>query len=954
MNNIFNIKLAGVVKSLFLLLSLCAVTVAQAQEANIETRQDTIKINAKEKEPGALFSVDRETSTAAVSFVDGNTLYKTSNANISNTLYGLLPGLTVMQGSGQPGYDAATLSIRGLGTYNNQEYTVYVDGFQTNFSYFQYLSPNEIESVAILKDAAALATFGMKGANGVLWVTTKRGQEGKAQIQFRARTGIQKPVKINKPLESYNFARLYNEAASNDNGRVWNPVYSENQLQAYKSGLGVNTDWYAETLNENAPYSAIDGSFSGGNEATRYFVLVGYMNNNGLYNTTNDDIHSNAKMNQYTIRTNLDFNAFEIFEGKIDIGGRIEDRKYPNYDGYKLWNNLAKYPSNIYTPKNESGTWTGTTTYPDNPLASIQDLGYHSTHDRTLQANFRLKEKLDFILDGLYLAQGISFSSWNRGTYNITKDYARYIGSVQQTTNKETNPEIYDDNGTNQWNWTQFTQGIGYSQDWGKNSVKAEVAYLHHTYKVDATQNGAAGIHINYAHQNVGGRINYGFDKRYVAEFGFSYSASDNYAKGDRWGFYPTISGAWIVSNEEFLQENEKVDFLKIRASVGQSAFDNFSNGRYLYQKYYKNSGSYPTGNDEPQWNGGMELAYVSNPDIFAEKSTKYNLGVDASMFGKLNVVFDAYMDKRTGIVTRDNSIMAVLGTTPPYLNVGEVTNKGVEVSLNYTGQVGELTFHLGAIGAYNSNKIDYMAEIPPVSPNAAQTGRPVGTLFGYAADGFYDITDFDENGNLVNGIPVPAFGAVQPGDIKYVDQNNDTKINEADLVQVGKNYFPKFNYSFSIGAEYKGFDFSMILQGVAGRTVNLLDAGSQSLAFVDNGNAYALAEGRWAYYPEQGIDTRATATYPRLSTMANSNNYTNSTFWMKNGNFLKLRNIELGYTIPKTVGKKIGVSDARIFVNGANLFTFSSLLKDYNIDPEVMTGYAAMKSMNIGVSVNF
>ncbi|MHA7111659.1 SusC/RagA family TonB-linked outer membrane protein [Sunxiuqinia elliptica] len=954
MIDIFNIKPAIVLRSLLLLGALVMANAVLAQEKNINSKDTVELVKVIKEDPGAFFSVDKLTSTAAVSSVSGNKLYKTANANLTNTLYGVLPGLTVSQGSGQPGYDAATLHIRGMGTYNNQEYTIYVDGFQTTSTYFQYLSPSEIESVAILKDAAALATFGMKGANGVLWVTTKRGSVGKTKIQVQARTGFQQPLNINKPLGSYDYARLYNEAISNDNGRVWSPAYTDSDLQAYQNGTGVNTDWYDEVLKDYAPYSSLDASFSGGSEAARYYLMVGYMQNGGLYDTSNDDTHSNAQMDQYTIRTNLDFKVFDIFEGKVDIGGRIEDRKYPNFDGNSLWANLAKYPSNIYAPQNPNGSWTGTTTYPDNPLASIRALGYHSTHDRTLQANFKLKERLDFIADGLYMSQGVSFSSWTRGTYNVTQDYARYIGDKQQTTNKNTNPSVYDDNGTNQWNWVQFTTSLGYQHDWGKNHFISEVNYLHYTYNIDQNQNGRAGVNTNYAHQNIAGRLHYDYDTRYVAELGFAYSASDNYAEGNRWGFYPTISGAWILSNEAFLKDNKLVDYLKLRASLGQSGFDSFWGGRYFYQLYYSNLGAYPTGNDDPKWNQGMGQAYVPNSEIFAEKSTKYNVGIDGKLFGKLDVTLDGYLDKRTGIVTRDNSLMAVLGTTPPYINIGEVTNKGVELSLNFTDQLGDFSYYLGGIVAYSSNKIDYMAEIPQLSPEAMQTGNPMGSSFGYQADGFYDITDFDSNGQLRNDLPVPGFGAVQPGDIKYVDRNGDAEINEADLVKVGKNYFPKVNYSISLGAAYKGFDFSMIIQGVAGRTVNLLHVRDQSLAFVDNGNAYALAEGRWAYYPEQGIDTRAEATYPRLSTMGNSNNYINSTFWMKNGDFIKLRNVELGYTIPKALGSKLGLAEARFFVSGANLLTLSSLLDDYNIDPETMSGYAAMKSMNIGVTVNF
>lgn len=906
------------------------------------------------QEPGALIQVSKAASTAAVSAVSGDALYKTPVPNLSNTLYGLLPGLTVTQGSGQPGYDAATLRIRGIGTYNDQDCIIYVDGFETNFSYLQYLSPDEIESVAILKDAAALAPFGMKGANGVLWVTTRQGHIGKPRVQLKMRTGLQQPIHINKPLGSYDYARLYNEAVSNDNGRVWSPAYSDAQLQAYQSGTGTNVDWYDEVLKKQAPFSTIDATFSGGDTTATYFVMLGYMNDQGLYNVPTDDIHSNASLHGYTVRTNLDFHVFKIFEGKVNIGGRIEDRKYPNYDGATLWNDLATYPSNIYPVKNKDGTWTGTSTFPNNPLASVNALGYTSTHDRTLQANFNLKETLDFITEGLYLNEAVSFNTWTRGSYNVTRDYARLIDTIQQTTDKNTNPSIYDDHGTNQWYWQQFSGTIGYHRRFGLHDLSGAINYLQYTYNVDANQNGAAGINTDYGFQNIGGKLHYMYNDRYIAELGFAYSGSDNYAKGNRWGFYPALSAAWILSREPFLQDNAHIDFLKLRASIGKSGYDEFQDGRYLYQLYYANSGSYPTGTGSLTWHNGLKQAYVPNPDIFAEQSMKYDVGIDAGLFDKLNVTLDAFMDKRSGIITPDNSLMAVFGTTPPYENIGKVTNKGFEASLDFSDHAGRFAYHIGGMAAYNSNRIDYMAEIPPVSLLAAQTGRPVSSVFGYVADGFYDVSDFNADGSLKAGLPVPGFGAIQPGDIRYVDQNGDHKIDEADLVKIGKTYFPQLTYSFNAGAAYGGFDLQLLLQGAAGRTVNLLDAGTQVIPFVNNSTAYALAEERWAYYPDQDIDTRSSAKYPRLTAVANNNNYINSTFWMRNGHFLRLRNVEIGYTIPSRLTRKIAISTARVFVSGINLVTWSPLLKNDHIDPETLTGYPALKSYNAGISVDF
>jgi TonB-linked SusC/RagA family outer membrane protein len=930
----------------------------RAQSIDTQPQNDTIPgVNQAELwkyTPTALFESDKVSSTAAISSVSGEVLSKTPVANLSNTLYGLLPGLNVLQGTGEPGNDRAYLWIRGIGSYNYEDYTIFVDGFQTTFNYLQYLSPAEIDQISVFKDAAALAPFGMKGANGVIWVTTKRGQSGKPTIQIQARYGFQSPININDPLDSYNYASLYNEAVSNDNGRLWSPVYSDAQLEEYRNGRGINTRWYDEVLKDNGYFARADATFSGGSKGAKYFVLLGYMNNQGLYDVKNDDQHSNAGLEQFNFRTNLDFTIFQIFEGKVDLGGRIEDRSYPNFDATTLWNNLEKYPSNIYEPINEDGTWAGTNTYPDNPLASIRELGYISAHDRTLQANFTLKENLDFLTHGLYVSESASFSTWNRGTYKVSKNYARFLNGMQQTPDQNTNYSIYDDYGTNQWNWYQFQGQVGYSRDFGKSHLTSAINYLWYTRNVDSNQNGAAGLNMKYGYQNLGGRIHYNYDGRYSAEFGFAYSGSDNFDKNNRYAFYPSLSAAWTISNESFLKENNIINFAKLRISAGKSGYDVFSGGRYLYQLYYTYSRSYPTGNGTPTWNGGITPAYTPNPDISAEESMKYNVGTDIQLFKSLDITVDAFLDKRSKIITPDHSLMAVFGANPPYRNIGKVTNKGFEVSVLFSNQLGKLKYQIGGMAFYHSNKIDYMAEIPPVTLNAAQTGRSIGTLFGYQALGFYDIDDFDNEGNLKVDEPIPEFGAVQPGDIKYQDINGDKKVNELDMVAIGNNFLPKWTYSLMMNAEYKGFDFSFLFQGVAGKDVNLLDASNQTVTFRDNGNAYPLAFERWAYYPDEGIDTRQSATYPRLSTLDNPNNYRNSTFWIKNGAFFRLRNVEIGYTFLFSAMNKRSASSMRFFINGVNLFTWSPLLKNYDIDPETMMGYPALKSFNCGLNVNF
>lgn len=905
--------------------------------------------------PGAIFSVASPESTSAVSSVSGETLFRTPVANLTNTLYGLLPGVSVRQGQGEPGNDAAEINIRGIGAYNYGSYAVFVDGFQSTMSYAQYLTAAEIEHVAVLKDAAALAVFGMKGANGVLWITTKRGNVGKPTCSIRLRGGVQQLMNVTKPLDSYNYATLYNEANSNDNDRVWTPVYTQRQLENYRNGRGTDVDWYDKTLREQAPFYSVDLSFSGGNNKVRYFVLADFTESNGMYNVRNDDNHANAQMRQYNIRSNFDFELFGFIEGRVDFGGRIESRRAPAFDGTTLWSNLERYPRNIYPVRNNDGSWTGTMVYPNNPVASIRELGIHTMHDRSMQSNFSLKERLDFVTPGLYLSQAVSFSNWTRGTRNVTRNYARFMNSVIQTSDQDTNYAINDDYGTNQWNWLQLHLTLGYNRVFGRHSLSSGIQYLQYTHNVDKNMNGASGINTEYAHINLAARIHYAYAGKYLAELNGAYSGSDNYRPGKRFAFYPSVSVGWVISREDFMARAKAVNLLKLRISVGQAGYDTFSGGRYLYQQYYKNEGSYPVGNATPVWQTGIVQPYIADPDITAEKSTKYNVGIDARFFDRLSLTADAFMDRRTGIVSQDNSIMGASGESPCYRNIGKVTTKGFEFNLGYKDRIGKFNYSVSVLGTYVKDKIDYMAELPSPSKDARQTGNPIGTMLGYEAIGFYDVTDFDSEGNLVGGLPVPSLGAVQPGDIKYRNICSDGVIDERDKTVIGRPSFPELTYAFVVEAEYRGFDLRAVLQGAAGRDVNLLgSAYNKVVAFENNGNVYAWAQDRWAYYPSEGIDTRNTARYPRLSTTANTNNYVNSSFWIKDGSFLRLRNIEIGYSLPRKWLVKLRMSEARIYVSGVNLLTWSSLLRDYDIDPETLSGYPGVKSYNIGLSVTF
>ena len=922
--------------------------------------------------PGNLFSVKEFSSTGAVSTMVNEDIYKTSAPNVSKGLTGRLPGLTVINGNGTPGYgwDEDRMYIRGIGSYANGTATslkYYLDGFEVNESYFATIPTSEISTISIFKDAASLASFGMRGANGVVWIETKRGVIGPPVITFQVRSGVQQGININKPLRSYDYANLYNQAVSNDNNMVWTPTYSQSELNAYKNGTGVDVNWYDEVFKKNGFYTDTDLSIKGGSAVVLYNVIFGYANQQGLFNVENTEHTHNVSFEKFSLRTNFNMTYNNILDISLDLGGRLEDRYGPNFSNYELGNNAKYYPSNIYPIFDDLSTdpiskYSGTTVYPDNPVASLKGIGWTVNKQRFLQANFKFRENLDFWLKGLYLEEGVSYYAQTIGSMGKTRTYARYFGGEAQTSAISSYIRSSSFSSTNMEQWMQGYVRVGYSGIFDQHALQAVLNAHLSDYK------GLGGTIFAFQTHflNYNGRINYVYDNRYAAELGFSYFGSDAFAPGNRFGLYPSLSAAWIVTNESFLESNDIIRNLKIRASVGttggaetdeSNSITSFaSGGRYLYQQYFTGSGNFVTGLGPSFGSGssGLREVFLANKDIFAEKSLKYNAGFDLNVLNKVNLSFDAFLDKRSGIITYDQSLLTYYGYNTYYSNIGKMTNKGFEASLSYSDRAGDLKYSLFGSTWLAKNKIDYMAEITPPHPYNASTGLAYGTRMGLEAIGFYQLSDFNADGNLKADVPMPMFGSVQPGDLRYKDQDGDGLVDQTDIVEIGQPNYPQWGFSFGGELNFKGFDFSVFFTGSKGRTVNLYGY-NEWRAFYEYGNAFEWAKGAWAYYPEQNIDTRATATYPRLTTLNNENNYRASTFWIRKSDFLRLKNIELGYDFSdQQFVKDARISKLRLYVNALNPLTFSSLLKDFDMDPESGYAYPQLKSYNVGIQITF
>ena len=903
---------------------------------------------------GSMLAQDH--GTAAISAASGEDLAKIADVSLVNTFAGALSGLYVMQGSGEFGSNGASYRIRGIGSYGMGSAScakIFVDGFEVNRDYMDSISPSEIETVEILKDAAALVLYGEKGANGVIRITTRRGKAGSASVRGRVRYGAQMPQSLNKPLGSADYATLYNHAWSNDNGMAWQPVYSPEQIEAYRTGRDVDVDWYGEAMRKVGHIYDADVTLSGGSEAARYNVSLDYMGSKGLLSAKDTDKSRNLGYNKFNVRANLDFKVLKIFEVRLDIGGRIEFLHRPAYSISKLFGNLARYPSNIYDVYDDGARehYSGTAVYPDNPYASVNALGWHMTKGRSLQTNIQVKERLDMVTPGLYLEEAVSLYSRTLSTYSKTRNYARYYGGTATTTDQTTTITASGYGSAGMDDWKQGRLTAEWERSFGGHNLSAAVNWNISAYKGDGD------FSFKYNTLNLNGFLRYDYNHRYIAELGFSEFGNDAYAKGHRWAAYPALSAAWVLSNENFLKGSSAVQDLRLRASAGLSGFSDSdatsvlsgynSAGRFLFKDYYTNSyiGTFYTGATNGTWQSTLVPMFSPNAGVHAEKSLKFNVGLDADLFGGLHVSADFFMDRRYDILTLDNSLMGYYGKQYAFSNIGRMSNRGFELQILYKGHSGDWTWQAGGNVCFARNRVDYMAEVAPANDFSAATGRPYGTIIGLVADGFYGIHDLDDDGNLVEGLPAPSFGAVQPGDVKYLDLDRNGVVDQNDVTKIGRSRIPEWTFAFGGKLSYKGFDLEVLFSGMAGVSVSLLDNWDQTVAFVDNRTVYEIARGAWVYYPTEGIDNRAAATYPRLTTRSNENNYRQSSLWVKDASFIKLRNLEIGYSF----------SRFRIFANGQNFLTISPFKWKYNLDPESVGGlYPHLASVNAGVCVNF
>ena len=889
-------------------------------------------------------------STGAVSTVYAENIDKSSAFSIGNSLYGNVLGLTTMQSTGVVWEQMPSMYIRGLKTLNgNNGILLVVDGLErdNNWQALKYITPEEVESVSVLRDAAALALYGYRGVNGVVNIVTKRGKYDTREINFSYDHAFNYMTRKPELADAYTYASALNEALTNDGKQV---RYSQNELNAFKNGtspyLYPNVNWWEEVFRDRGASDIATLSFRGGSTKMRYYTMMNLQNNRGFIKNfdTNADYSTQEKYSKANFRTNLDIDLSPKTKMQANIMGILNEFSRPGMGSDNLISKLYQLPSAAFPIRTESGLWGGNTTWGENwnPVALTEGRAYSKGHTRGLYADMSLRQDLSSLTKGLGASVRIGYDNLASYWENHTKGYKYGMASVASWENglpiageEITGGKDTEMSGDSKLDWQyrafNFQMNVDWQRQFGVHSLYSMLLY---TYKYD----NAKGINNTFYRQNAGWYTHYGFKNRYFADFTLMASASNLLAPDHRWNVSPTVGLAWLISNEKFMQSQNVVDFLKLRASFGMLNTDNIPGNGYWNETVGGGNG-YPINNNFGG-DGGWHEGRLASVNGTTEKAYKYNAGVDATLFKGLTLTVDGFYERRSDIwVSSDGQNSAVLGASGSYVNAGIVDSWGTEIGANYYKKMGNVELNLGGTFTYNRSKIIEMLEEPAAYDYTRSTGNPVGQIFGLQAIGYFvDQADID------NSLP-QQFGPVKAGDIKYKDMNGDKVINSDDRVAMGYNSTcPEIYYSFSLGLEWKGLGFSAQFQGVGNYTALL--SGTYYHPLVDNTTiSNYVYRNRWT--PET-----PNARFPRLTTETVDNNLQTSSLWLADRSFLKLRNCEVYYKLPSSWLNRFWVKNAKVYVRGVDLLCFDSIDQ---LDPEAMNNsYPATRSIHVGLSVGF
>lgn len=875
---------------------------------------------------------------------------KVPAANLTQGLAGRVAGLVSVQRTSEPGFDDADIYIRGISTLTASMSAplTLVDGVPRSFA---NVDPEDIESFSILKDASATAVYGVRGANGVIIINTKSGLKGRPKFTVRYTEGITTPTKITDFVDGATYMEMSNEASTTRGGGT---LYSREVIEKTRTHadpyLYPNVDWMDEILRDYSHNRSANVNVSGGSDKAVYYIGLAYYDEDGMYKDTKlADYNSNTYYRRYNVTTNLTLNPFRTTEIKLGIQGYLANANYPASSQATIFESAyftqPTYIAPMY-PDGKLGAFSGGGL---NPVAELGATGYANQWRSQVYSNLRVTQQL---CKGLSITGMFSFDTYNYTSNRFTKSPNTY-----HATGRDANGNlIYEQTrqGTENLAYSLSAKGdrtiyleaaLNYKNTFGRHDVSGMLLFN----QSDEINTKATNVEeaLPYRFRGLAGRFTYGFDDRYFAEFNFGYNGSENFAPKNRYGFFPSMGLGWVISNESFFEPlTGVIQYLKVRGTWGQVGNSQISGRRFAYLATVTDSSStsYTFGKNMDQ-NFGTTAINEYAVDVTWEVADKTDIGVDMRLLNnKLNFQFDYFKESREGIYLRRSSIPAYVGMiNNPYGNIGRVENKGVEFSINYANSWGDWSLSLMGNYSFNRNKV-LEDDSTAAYPWQSTIGNKVGQRFGLVALGLFE--SYEE----IAASPMQT-GDTRPGDIKYKDVNGDGKIDEYDKVPIGWGSVPEIMYGFGFSVGWKNLSLTAMFQGAA--HVDAMLSGEGVLPFSQGssrGNLLSNITDRWTEQnPSQDV------FYPRLSIGNINMNYETSTWWLKNTDYLRLKNIELSYRLPDRWMKRIHLDNARVFIQGVNLLTFSSFkIWDVELGDGRGARYPNIASVSLGVNFNF
>lgn len=964
--------------------------IGMEQQEVLIKEQTTANVKMKTKEDNVIDEVvvtgtgtqKKITLTGAVTTVDPE-LLRTPTASLSNSFAGVVPGVFARQTTGNPGDNVSEFWIRGISTFGaGSSALVLVDGFERDLN---DINVEDIETFTVLKDASTTAIYGSRGANGVVLITTKRGRDGKTRINGKVEYSYNTRTKTPEFVDGSTYARLMNEALESRN---MSPAYSADDLYLLDNQLDPevfpNIDWMKMLLKDGAPTFRANVDVNGGGSNARYYASVSYVEEGGMYNSDSalKDYKTNANYHRWNYRMNFDLNLTKTTLLKIGVAGALEKQNQPGSIYNEIWESLMGY-NPIATPvKYKNGRWGSQGSGgKNNPWVLVTQYGYNQIWKNTINTTAELTQDFGFITPGL-------------------KAVVRY------------GYDIYTDNGNKRWKapegWQaerlrdsegelvftkkvdeQLMIAIPYSNGQKKEYFEAELHYdrnfgLHQVgailkYSQDGTTNNSENTYVDQTdsdpikqmnidfqrtiqgidrrHQGLAGRFTYGYANRYFVDFNFGYNGSENFAAGNRFGFFPAYSAAWNLGEEPWIRKAAPwIDMFKIRYSYGkvgndyldtrfpfQGRFMTDDNDRYIYGDFGSSNYTY----------NGISYLMLANENITWEVAKKHDIGIDFYLFkNKFSGTIDYFRETRDGIFMTRNYLPQIIGVSnsqQPSANIGKVRSTGVDGNLAYSDKLGQVNFTIRGNFTYSKNKILEYDEQYSHYGYSRVAGYRVDQARGLVALGLFK--DYDDIRYSPDQSALKGDFEIAPGDIKYKDINGDGKIDDNDIVPIGSTTKPNLIYGFGVSANWKGFDFNVLFQGVG-----------KSSFFINGFTVYPFSKGSWGNiltdvvdnYWSLGKNEDVNAKYPRLTYGNNSNNNRASTYWLRDGSYLRLKNLEIGYTLPKAFVSSMHIQNVRFYFMATNLLTFS----DFDLwDPELGSSdgqqYPLSKTFTLGMTIN-